>query len=212
MPTSTMADPGSKKTRMKFLGRHIMLRGIYTDKLLRGEKRATIRRGLVKPKYSELIVHAGGKPVAKVKITRVYYKKLKELGDYEAKMEGYDRAEDLIRELKRVYGGLKDDDYVTVIEFEVVQRLNQLEPEDPYLGLKPADIARIALRYLQNELSLFEREVLLDLTRTNSIRRTALRILKNLNKRYIVRGILRETLKLLISKNLININEASKDT
>ena len=114
--------------------------------------------------------------------------------------------------MKRVYGGLKDDDYVTVIEFEVVQRLNQLEPGDPYLGLKPADIARIALRYLQNELSLFEREVLLDLTRTNSIRRTALRILKNLNKLYIVRGILRKTLKLLISKNLININEASKDT
>lgn len=192
---------------MKFLGRHVMLKGAYIDKLLSGEKRATIRKGVVKPKYNELIVHAGGKPVAKVKITKVYFKRLRELGEYEARLEGYEKVDDLVRELKGVYKNLNDDDYVTIIEFEVVQRFDQLESEDPYLGLKPADIARIALRYVQNSLSTFEKDVLMDLTRTNSIRRTTLRIFKNLNKRGIVRRILRKALKLLIDKDLINIKE-----
>lgn len=182
-----------------------MLKGIYADKLLAGEKRVTIRKGIVRPKYNELIVHAGGRPIAKVKVTRVYFKKLKELGEYEAKLEGYSNPEELIRELKKVYKDISDEDYVTVIEFEVVQRLDQLEPEDPYLGLKPADIARLALRYLSSELSDFEKKVLLDITRTNSIRGTSINVFKDLNKRYIVRKILRKALRALCDRELIKV-------
>lgn len=187
-----------------------MLKGAYVEKLLSGEKRATVRRGIVKPKYDEITIHAGGRPVAKAKITRVYYKKLHELSDYEAKLEGYNSREELIQELKRVYKGIRDDEYVTVIEFEITQRLDVLPLEDPYLGLEPVDIARIALRYLRNELSDLEIKILTDLTRTNSIRKTALRVLGDLNKRGVVRRVIRKALKMLVEKGFLKVGEPSQ--
>ncbi len=187
-----------------------MLKGTYVEKLLSGEKKATIRRGIVKPKYDEITIHAGGRPVAKAKIIRVYYKKLHELGDYEAKLEGYNSREQLIEELKRVYKGIRDNEYVTIIEFEITQKLDMLPPEDPYLGLEPVDIARIALRYLRNELGDLEIKILTDLTRTNSIRKTALRVLGNLNKRGIVRRVIRNVLKILVEKGLLKVREPNK--
>jgi hypothetical protein len=198
-------------TRAKFIGRHLMLKGAYVEKILCGEKRATIRRGIVKPKYNEITIHAGGRPVAKARISRVYYKKLCELGDYEAKLEGYSSREELIRELRRVYKGIRDDEYVTVIEFEVTQRLNKLPPEEPYLGLKPVDIARIALRYIKDELRDFEIKVLIDLTRTNSIRATAMRVLGDVNKRAVIRKIIKKALRILVEKGLIKRSEESED-
>ncbi|MEM4020588.1 MAG: ASCH domain-containing protein, partial [Desulfurococcaceae archaeon] len=98
-----------------------MLKGAYAEKVLKGIKKATIRRGIVKPKYEEVIVHAGGKPIAKIKITRMYFKKVKDLGDYEAKLEGYSTKDELINELKKVYKDIHDDEYMTIIEFEVIQ-------------------------------------------------------------------------------------------
>ncbi len=195
------------KTKMKFIGRHLMLKGEYIEKVLNGEKKATIRKGVYKPKYDEVIIHAGGRPIAKAKITRVYYKKLSELGEYEARIEGFNNVEELINELKKVYGRISKEDYFTIIEFEVIQRLDELASEDPYYGLTPADIARIALRYLDKELTELDRKILLDLTRTNSIRKTAINVFKDLNKRGIVRKAVRKALRFLIERNLISTQE-----
>ncbi|MEM0000760.1 MAG: ASCH domain-containing protein [Desulfurococcaceae archaeon] len=193
------------KPKIRFLGRHLMMKGTYVEKLLRSEKKATIRKGIFKPKYDEVIIHAGGKPVAKAKIKRVYYKKLKELGEYEAQIEGYTDVDGLISELKRVYGHVHDDDYFTIIELEVTQRLDELVAGDPYCGLKPADIARIALRYLDTELTELEKRVLLSLTRTNSIRKTAVVVFKDINKRGTVRRILKKALQTLVERRLLRI-------
>ncbi|MEM1596571.1 MAG: ASCH domain-containing protein [Desulfurococcaceae archaeon] len=198
------------KSRIKFFGRHIMLKGAYIEKLLSNEKKATIRKGIYKPKYSEVIIHAGGKPVAKARITRVYYRRLKELGEYEARLEGFKNTSELVEELRRVYGDINEDDYFTVIEFEIIQKLNDLTTEDPYYGLTPSDIARIALRYLSGELNENEKKILIDLTRTNSIRKTAVNLFKDLNKRALVRRTLRRTLRLLIEKNLIHVKTIDK--
>jgi len=187
-----------------------MLKGVYLEKLLSGEKKATIRKGIYKPRYSEVIIHAGGRPIAKARITRVYYKKLKEIGDYEAKLEGFSDAIELIKELGKVYGDIKEDDYFTVIEFELLQRLDNLATEDPYYGLTPSDIARIALRYLSGELNETEKRVLIDLTRTNSIRKTAINIFKDLNKREFIRRIIRKTLRTLLEKKLIRVRNTNK--
>ncbi|MEM1638569.1 MAG: ASCH domain-containing protein [Desulfurococcaceae archaeon] len=198
------------KSRVKFFGRHIMLKGAYIEKLLSNEKKATIRKGIYKPKYSEVIIHAGGKPVAKARITRVYYRRLKELGEYEARLEGFKNTSELVKELRRVYGDINEDDYFTVIEFEIIQKLNDLTTEDPYYGLTPSDIARIALRYLSGELNENEKKILIDLTRTNSIRKTAVNLFKDLNRRALVRRTLRKTLRLLIEKNLIHVKTIDK--
>jgi hypothetical protein len=195
---------------MKFIGRHIMLKATYIEKVLSNEKKATIRKGIYKPKHSEVIIHAGGRPIAKARITRVYYKKLKEIGDYEAKLEGLNNASELVKELRKVYGDVKEDDYFTVIEFEVLQRLDNLPTEDPYYGLTPSDIARIALRYLGEELSEIEKKILMDLTRTNSIRKTAVNIFKDLSKRALIRKTIRRTLRILLEKNLIHVENTNK--
>lgn len=189
--------------KARFLGRHIMVKGRYINDILEGRKSATIRKGIVKPKYREAIIHGGGRPIAKISIERVYHKKVKELTDQDAIKDGFRSCRELLEELKRVYPDITEDDWVTIIEFKVVQRLDHLEPEDPYMGLKPIDIARIALRYLSEELNEYERKILLDLTRTGSIRATAIKLFGGLGKRYIIRRILKKALNRLVEKNIL---------
>lgn len=191
--------------RGKFLGRHLMVKGEFVKDILSGRKKATIRLGKVKLKYNELIVHGGGRPVAKVRVTGVRYKRVSELTDEDAVKDGFRSREELLEALRRMYGDFSEDDYVTIIEFEVVQDLSSLEPQDPYLGLEPADIARLGLRYLSNMLTEEERKILRDLTITNSIRSTAVRLYGGLEKRWRVRRVLRRVLSGLVKQGLIRV-------
>ncbi len=190
-------------SKPKFLGRHLMVKGEYVDDILSGRKKATIRLGIVKLRYNELIVHGGGRPVAKIRVTRVRYKKVSELTDEDAVLDGFNSLDELLRELKKNYGDVKPDDYVTIIEFEVVQDLTSLEPQDPYLGLRPADVARLGLRYLRDMLSDEDVKVLTELTRTDSIRATAINLYGDLGKRWRVRRVLRRVLRELLRRGLI---------
>ncbi len=193
-------DEGKK---VKFLGRHLMLKGEYVDDILSGRKRATIRLGIVKLKHNELIVHGGGRPVAKIRVTNVRYKKVSELTDEDAAIDGFRSKEELLEALRRAYGEVRPDDYVTIIEFEVVQRLDQLPVQDPYMGLEPADIARLALRYLPEEFSEEDKRILMELTRSNSIRAVAYRLYRDLGKRWRVRRVLRRALRLLVERGYL---------
>ena len=187
----------------KYLGRHLMVKGEYVNKILKGIKRATIRLGIVKPRYNEIIIHGGGRPVAKVRITKVKYKRLNELTEEDAKMDGFNSLEELLQHLRKAYGNVSSNDIVTIIEFEVLKRLDEVEVTHPYMGLEPADVARIALRYLRGELSENEVKILLDLTRTNSIRKTAINFYGTIEKRYLIRRVLKKALRLLVSKGVI---------
>ncbi len=189
--------------KVRFIGRHLMVKGRYVRMILDGFKTATIRHGIVKPKYREVIVHGGGRPIAKVEVVSVKYKRVRELSNQDAVKDGFRDRDELIRELRRVYQGIGDDDWVTVIEFRVIQRLDKLPLEDKYLGLTPTDIARLGLRYLGEELSSEEKRVLLDLTRTNSIRATAYRLYGSIDKRYLVRRILRKIVNRLKEQGIL---------
>lgn len=188
----------------KFLGRHIMLKGEYVEKLLKGEKKSTIRKGYVIPKYKEMIVHGGGKPVAVIRVTKVTRKRVKELTDEDAKKDGIENREKLIEELKKAYEDLKEDDLVTIIEFEVVKRLDHLEPEDPWMGLKPVEIARLALRYL-DDLNEDEKKILMTMTRAGSIRETAIRLYGTIEARWRVRRVLKRALRELIERGILGL-------
>jgi hypothetical protein len=195
------------KRDIKFLGRHVMIKGEYVDLVLRGVKRTTIRLGRVKPKYSEVILHGGGRPVAKVKIKKVTYKKVKELTDADAIKDGFKSLTELLRALKETYGNVRDDDYVTIIEFEVVKKIEATEVSDPYLGLEPADIARLALRYLGEEhFTEEELRVLKCMTATASIRLTSIRLYGTLDKRWKVRLTLKKALKMMIEKGVLKVS------
>ena len=189
--------------KRKFIGRHLMVKGRYVDLILSGKKTLTIRLGIVKPRYKEIIIHGGGRPIAKVRIIRVYHKKIKELNDNDAIKDGFRSREELINELKKIYEDLDEDSWVTLIEFKVTQRLDQLPQKHPYMGLEPADLARLGLRYLSDELNTEEKKILFDLTRTNSIRATAYRLFGGIEKRHIIRRVLRKVLNKLIDKGLI---------
>ncbi|MEB3807187.1 MAG: ASCH domain-containing protein [Desulfurococcales archaeon] len=188
-----MAGKG-KKRKVVFLGRHIMLKGEYAGKLFSGEKRATVRLGIVRVRRPEVIIHAGGRPVAKARIREIVVKQVKDLTDDDARLDGFESREELLKELKRVYGDIGPDDYVSVIIFDSIWRLDEQVSEDPYKGLSPGDLARIALRYLGGELADEERRILLDLTRTNSIRLTATRLYGGVHRRKNVRRVLRRAL------------------
>lgn len=192
--------------KQRFLGRHLMVKGEYVDDILTGRKKATIRLGRVRVKYKELIVHGGGRPIAKVRVTGVRYKRVSELTDEDARIDGFEGVNELLAALEKAYGRKpKPDEVVTIIEFEVVQDLSKLEPEDPYLGLQPADIARLALRYL-DDLSDEDRKILRDLTVTNSIRASAYRLYHDLGKRWLIRRVLRRALRRLVERGVLNVS------
>ena len=193
---------GANKGKPQYLGRHLMVKGEYAEKILKGSKTTTIRLGRVRTRYSEVIIHSGGRPIAKAMITSVRHKRVRDLTDEDARKDGFKSREELVRALKEAYGSIDPDSMVTIIEFRVSRRFDELETENPYMGLDPADIARLALRYLKG-LNEEERRVLMDLTRTNSIRSTALRLYGDLGKRWIVRKVLRRALKALAGRGLL---------
>ena len=61
-------------TKSVYLRRHIMVKGRFIDLILQGKKNSTIRLGKVIPKHNEIIIHGGGKPIAKARIKNVIYK------------------------------------------------------------------------------------------------------------------------------------------
>ncbi len=189
------------KGRNKFLGRHIMVKGKYVDLILSGKKKSTIRLGRWIPKYEEVTFHGGGRPFAIARITNVTYKKFSELTEEDAKKDGLSSLDELKNELKRVYGDINEDDWVTIIDFEVKKRLTELDIKDPYMGLKPVEIARLALRYLN--LNEEEERILRTLTQTESLRETAIRLYGSINERWRVRRVLKKALRELIDKRII---------
>ena len=185
-----------------------MVKGRFVDLILSGKKTTTIRLGRVVPKHDEIIIHGGGRPIAKAKIKRVVYKRVRELTEEDARKDGYNSLEELLQDLEDVYGRrVYPDDIVTIIEFEVIQTFTDLNPEDVYLGLNPIDIARIAYRYLRKELTEDEKKILEALLRYRSIREVSLKLFGSLGKRWIIRKVLRKCLRRLLEKGILKVDE-----
>ncbi len=182
-----------------------MIKGKYIDDILSGRKKATIRLGKWRPKFDEVIFHGGGRPFAIAKITKVEYKKVNELTEEDAKMDGFGSLKELLSDLKKVYPNLREDDYVTIIHFEVLKKLTEVDREDPYMGLSPVDVARLALRYL-DDLTDEEKKVFKLLTEVGSLREASIRLYGNISKRWIIRKKLKRALMRMIEKGLIGPN------
>ncbi len=188
------------KVRRVYLGRHLMVKGEYVNAILKGEKTTTIRLGIVIPRHREVIIHGGGKVIGKAIIEEVRHKKVKDLSYEDAILDGFSSKEELIRELKKVYPDLKRSSYVTIIKFRLIEKAEESE-DAIYKGFEPVDIARIALKY---DIPLSEREknILKLVADKGSIRRAS-QELGGLNKRFIIRRVIRKALKILIEKGII---------
>ncbi len=191
-----------KRSKISFLGRHLMLKKEYADLVLSGIKKATIRLGIIRPRKERILLHSGGKVVAELKITDVEIKRVYELTDEDAKLDGFQNRKQLIKNLNKIYGKVRQNDPVTIIKFELVKKLEEKE-ESKYLGLKPVDIASIALRY-KIELEEEEERVLKKLIETGSIRKTATSLYGSIANRGMVRKVLDSVLKKLVEAGIVS--------
>ncbi|MGC8607415.1 MAG: ASCH domain-containing protein [Vulcanisaeta sp.] len=185
--------------RIVYLGRHLMLKSKYLDKLDNG-RFTTIRLGIIRPKYREVFIHSGGMVVARARIVNVLYKRVSELTDEDAVTDGFISRDSLIDELRKIYGDVSSNDWVTILMLEVTDRIGHRD--DGSVGLGPIDIARLALRY-NVPMSEEERKILQELINEGSIRKAAIKLFGSFRGRVIIRRVVRRALKHLISMGVI---------
>lgn len=187
------------KMPMKRLGKHLMLKAKYIPLILNGSKKSTIRLGKINVRSKELYINSGGKKFAKAIVKEVKYKTVRELTNEDAKLDGFDNREELIKELRCHYGEISDDDWVTIIIFDALEILNI--DERKYEGMKPKQISKLALRYLP----LDEREEMIHrkIIEYGSIRKAARKIYGSLQMRWKIRSVLNKAYKELVEREII---------
>ncbi|HIP66773.1 MAG TPA: ASCH domain-containing protein, partial [Candidatus Nanopusillus sp.] len=183
--------------------KHLQFDGKYTELLKTGKKRLTIR--IEKPNLRKgdiVIVHAGGKVIGKFKILDIYTKKLHQITDEEAQLDGFNNKEELFRALKEHYPWIKENREIVIIRFEPVEIFrDDINSEDfAWKGLKIdlMELARLALKY-DNKLTEKQKQYLKILIDEGSLRKAAMK-LGGLQKRAIFRKILRRSMDRLIEK------------
>lgn len=93
----------------------------YVKIILDGKKRTTIRKGLKSYPVGKIVEFtANNKVFCKARILKAVVKRLKELNDKDAIDDGFKNKEELVKALKRIYGDVGDDEFVTIVHFEVV--------------------------------------------------------------------------------------------
>ncbi|NJE26909.1 ASCH domain-containing protein [Thermococcus sp. MV5] len=186
--------------------RNLKFDGKYKDLILNGKKRTTIRIGrkINLAPGDEVLIHSGGYVIGKAKIKRVERKKVCELTNEDAKIDGFKTREELIRALETHYKNITPETEVTVVEFKLVKILETpiLSADYPYEGNNPIEIAENALRYLDN--LTFEEIALLKLfLHSGSLRKAAYK-LGGLDKRYRIREVLRKAYEELKKRGFMN--------
>ncbi|MEM0489993.1 MAG: ASCH domain-containing protein [Ignisphaera sp.] len=194
--------------RKIFIRRYLMVKGRFARLILEGVKTTTTRLGKVIPRLRTVIIHSDGKPIAEALIKNVTYKKVCELTDEDAKRDGYNSVEELLNDLRNIYGrDIHQEDVVSIIEFEITKKFSDINPKDIYLGFSPHTIAILANRYLKDVLDEEEKRIVEYILRYRSIRTTALKLFGSLEKRWIIRKTLRKLLAKLLDRKVINVDD-----
>ena len=101
--------------------RYLNFSGDFTEKIIKGEKRATLRLGVKDYREGEIvIIRAGDREIGMAKITKVRRVRLSELSDEDLRMDGYTDKEYLLRDLKKFYGYISEDAIFTQIVFKLL--------------------------------------------------------------------------------------------
>jgi hypothetical protein len=166
--------------------KHLEFKDKYKELLKSGKKTATIRVQCYVKKGDEVFVHCGGRIIGTAKIIDVEEKSLDELSDEDAKADGFSSKEELLEEIKKLYGNPKK---VYLIRFKFKAFKNEIDPHEMYYS--DADLVEIAKKALEHlSLSEKDKKILQLFVKTGSIRKTAMK-LGGLKKRGVIRKILR---------------------
>ena len=94
----------------------------YISSIINGRKKTTIRKGIRSYPVGRLVeLTANGERFAFAKIKKVVVKRVSELTDEDAIVDGFQSRKDLIRALKRIYGDIDEKEFVTIVHFELVE-------------------------------------------------------------------------------------------
>ncbi|MBC7094380.1 ASCH domain-containing protein [Thermococcus sp.] len=135
--------------------RFILIDNVYKSKILKGKKTSTIRFGNYEAKPGSevyLAITPSDSVIAKIKITDIKKKRVKELTLEDARKDGFKELNELINALNKIYGTLHGDDEVTIIEFDVIEKFEEAIPLKWLKALnyrKPEEIAKL---YVENDL------------------------------------------------------------
>ncbi len=111
----------SRGNKIIDLGRVLRFSKKYIADVLSGRKNYTIRWGIVRPKYRIVNIVVDNKVVGKAEILEVRYVRVRELNDYHAMLDGFRSRYELLRDLRKIYPGIRSDDWVTIIKFRVLK-------------------------------------------------------------------------------------------
>lgn len=76
----------------------------YAESILKGEKRTTIRLKSIYSPGEVVEVYVGSARVGRAVIREVIRKRLSDLGDEDARADGFGDREELLKELMKIYG------------------------------------------------------------------------------------------------------------
>ncbi|WP_245612395.1 ASCH domain-containing protein [Palaeococcus ferrophilus] len=127
----------------------------YVPKILSGKKTTTIRFGDYEAKPGRdvyVVSRPSDTAVAKVLIRGVTKKRVGELTNEDARKDGFRDVKELLNALTRIYGPLDAEDKVSVIEFELVKRVEPV-PLKLLKGLNYREPGEVAKLYVESGVS-----------------------------------------------------------
>ena len=94
----------------------------YVEAIRSGEKVTTVRRGIKSYPVGRIVeLTVNYRPFARARVDKVVVKRVKELSDEDARRDGFSSRDELIKALKRIYGNINEEEFVTVVHFTVVE-------------------------------------------------------------------------------------------
>jgi hypothetical protein len=95
----------------------------YVAAILKGRKSTTVRRGRRRYARGEVVeLTANGRTFALARVVECVVKRVAELTDEDARLDGFASRGELLRALRRIYGSVGGEEYVTVVRFELLRR------------------------------------------------------------------------------------------
>ncbi|MEM1519030.1 MAG: ASCH domain-containing protein [Pyrobaculum sp.] len=107
------------------LGPYLRFKQKFIKRVIEGEKKVTIRYGVVKPRFNFVYIVCCDEVYGEAIITKVVYTRLSRVGEDLARADGFESREELINELNEIYGELDNEDVVSIIYFTVVRVYNK---------------------------------------------------------------------------------------
>lgn len=94
----------------------------YVESIIQGRKITTVRKGIKSYPVGKIVeLTVNYKPFARARVKKVVVKRVKELTDEDAIRDGFENREQLINALKKIYGNVDENEFVTIVHFEVLE-------------------------------------------------------------------------------------------